>query len=93
MIRDITAALSSEVCNSVTVKPHLQPLSGEQLSSASANSQDGARLDVAMNGLWGGRYEKTYLDIRVFNPFTPSNRHANHPMSYCKHENVNGNEL
>ena len=40
-----------------TVEPHLQPLSGEQLSGASANFQDGAYLDVAMNGLWGGRYE------------------------------------
>ena len=75
------------MCNSVTVEPHLQPLSGEQLSGASANSQDGARLDVAMNGLWGGRYEKTYLDIRVFNPFAPSNRHSNQSTSYRKHEN------
>ena len=86
-IRDITAALSAEVCNSVTVEPHLQPLSGEYLSGASANSQDGARLDVAMNGLWGGRYEKTYLDIRVFNPFAPSNRHSNLSTCYRKHEN------
>ena len=86
-IRDITAALSAEVCNSVTVEPHLQPLSGEYLSGASANSQDGASLDVAMNGLWGGRYEKTYLDIRVFNPFAPSNRHPNLSTCYRKHEN------
>ena len=86
-IRDITAALSSEVCNSVTIEPHLQPISGEQLSGASANSQDGARLDVAMNGLWGGRYEKSFLDIRVFNPFAPSNRHTNLSTCYRKHEN------
>ena len=65
----------------------MQPLSGEQLSGASANFRDGACLDVAMNGLWGGRYEKTYLDIRVFNPFAPSNRHSNQSTSYRKHEN------
>ena len=86
-IRDITAKLSSEVCNSVTVEPYLQPLAGEQLTGPSANYQDSARLDVAMNGLWGGRYEKTFLDIRVFNPFAPSNRHSNLSTCYRKHEN------
>ena len=69
------------------MEPYLQPLAGEQLSGASANSQDCARLDVAMNGLWGGRYEKTSLDIRVFNPFAPSNCHSNLSTCYCKHEN------
>ena len=64
-----------------------KPLSGEQLSDASANFQDVVRLDVTMNGLWGGRYEKTYLDTRVFNPFAPSNRHSNQSKSYRKHEN------
>ena len=86
-IRDLTANLLSEVCNEVTIEPHLQPLSGEQLSGATANSTDGARLDVATNGLWGGRFEKTYMDIRVFNPFTPSNRHSNLTTCYRRHEN------
>ncbi len=31
------------------------------------NSQPGARLDIAANGFWGGRFQKTYLDVRVFN--------------------------
>ena len=86
-IRDLTANLLSEVCNEVTIEPHLQPLSGEQLSGATANSQDGARLDVATNGLWGGRFEKPYMDIRVFNPFAPSNRHGNLTTCYRRHEN------
>ena len=38
-----------------------------------ANIQDGARLDISVNGFWGGRYEKCYIDVRVFNPFAPSN--------------------
>ena len=45
-IMDITATFSSEVCNSVAVELHLQPLADGQLSSASANSQDYACLDV-----------------------------------------------
>ena len=37
-IRDIMATNSSEICNSVTVEPPLQPLAGEQLSAPSANN-------------------------------------------------------
>ena len=42
-----------------------------------------ARLDIAANGFWGGRFERTYFDMRVFNPHAPSNRHSN---CYRKHE-------
>ena len=31
----------------------------------SANSSEGAQLDDAMNGFWGGRYERTFIDVRV----------------------------
>ena len=47
------------------IEPDLQPLSGEVLSSSSSNTQDGARLDIAVNGFWGGRFERTFLDVRV----------------------------
>ena len=30
--------------------------------------------------------EKTYLDVRVFNPLTPSNRHYSLATCYTKHE-------
>ena len=43
-IRDLTAYLLSEVCNNVCTEPHLQPVTGEQLNGATANSQDRARL-------------------------------------------------
>ncbi len=58
----------------------------QQLTGATANGQDGARLDISANGVWGGRYEKTYFDVRVFNPHAPSNK--NMPLSACykKHE-------
>ena len=42
---------------------------------------------MAANGLWGGRYKQTYLDIRVFNPLAPSNRHCNPSSCYHKHKN------
>ena len=45
-IRNITAHLMSEVCHNMGIEPTLQPLSGETMSYQTANSTDGARLDV-----------------------------------------------
>ena len=85
-IRDLTATLLTEVCNDVRIEPELQPVTDEALSGATANLQDGARLDIAANGFWGGRFERTYLDVRVFNPHAPSNRHTQLSSCYRKHE-------
>ena len=52
-IRDYTAYLLSEMPQCFT-EPHLQPITGEVPTSASANFQDDARLDVAADGFWGG---------------------------------------
>ena len=54
------------------MEPGLQPISGEQFQQASLNIEDGARLDISMNGFWGGRCEKTFLDVKVFNPYVAS---------------------
>ena len=53
---------------------------------ATANSQDGVRLDISANGVWGGRFEKTFLDARVFNPHAPSNRNQTPSTCYRKHQ-------
>ena len=50
-------------------------------------TEDGARLDVAMYCFWGGgRFEKAFVDVRVFNPSAQSNRHASLSSVYRKHE-------
>ena len=85
-VRDITASLLSEVCHGVSIEPHLQPLSGEAMSRSSANSEDGARLDVAAYGFWGGRFEKAFMDVRVFNPSAQSNRRGPLASVYRRHE-------
>ena len=85
-IRDLTADLLTEICNDVCVEPELQGVDGEQLNCASSNVQDGARLDIAANGFWGGRYECNFFDVRVFNPLAPSNRHTRPASCYHKHE-------
>ena len=72
-IRDLTANLLTDVCNDVRIEPKLQAVTTEHLTGA-ANSQDGARLDISANGVWGGRSEKTYFDVRIFNPTHPRTR-------------------
>ena len=62
-ICDVTANVLTEVCHDVIIEPDLQPLIGETLTGASSNTMDGARRDIAVNGFWGGRFEKTYLDV------------------------------
>ena len=66
--------MMSEVCTNVSIEPHLQPLSGEALRFKTANSDSNALLDIAVNGFWGGRFECSFFDVRVFNPSAPSNR-------------------
>ena len=88
-VRDLTASLLTEVCHGVSTEPHLQSLSGEAMSHELANVEDGARLDVVVNGFWGGRFEKAFLDIRVFNPPNPSarsNRQTSLQAVYRRHE-------
>ena len=85
-VRDTVGGWLSEVCSDVCIEPSLQPLSGETLNGASAITEDGARLDIAANGFWGGRYERTYFDVRVFNPLAPSNRQQSLAATYRKHE-------
>ena len=65
---------------------NLQPTMPDQLSGATANSQDGVRLDISANGVWDGRFEKTFFDVRVFNPHAPSNRNQTPSACYRKHE-------
>ena len=73
-VHDLTANLLSEVCNNVVIEPHLQPLSSETLQYKTANRDDNARLDIAANGFWRGQFERSYFDVRIFNPNTPSNQ-------------------
>ena len=85
-LRDITVSLLGQVANDVCVEPILQPLTGESLAHLTAISDDGARLDVAASGVWGNRFERTFVDIRVFNPLAQSNQAQSLTATYTKHE-------
>ena len=84
-IRDITAFLLTEVCHNVCTEPQLQPLNGENMTAQSANTDDGARVDIRARGFWN-RSQDAFFDVRVFYPNASSNRSANPSSAYRKHE-------
>ena len=90
-IRDLTASLLTEVCHDVSIEPGLQTITDEIFHGSSTNTQNGARLDVAMSGFWGSRYEKSFCDVKVFNPHAPSNRNSPLATSYRRHERLKKN--
>ena len=84
-LRDITASLLTEVCHNVATEPLMQPLTGETLTLRSANTENGARLDIRAGGFWN-RSQDAFFDVRVFHPNAPSNRSTNISSAYRKHE-------
>ena len=52
---------------------------------ASANTDDGAWLDVRAGGFWKS-CQDAYFDVRVFHPNAPSNRSRSPSAMYKKHE-------
>ena len=86
-VKDLTAHLLKRVAHQVTVEPHLQPLTIE-LHYRTAIADDQACLDVAASGIWGGRFERTFIDVRVFNPHAPLNCSNSLAASYVWQEKV-----
>ena len=41
------------------------------MSGLSQNTQDGARLDIAVEGFWDGVSSRGHFCIKVFNPYAP----------------------
>ena len=71
-IRDVFANLMDDVCHDVQIEPKLQSLDGEIFSSNSTTSDDDSRLDIKANGLWGFRFNRTFFDVKIFNPHAKS---------------------
>ena len=67
-------------------RPSLQPVTSESFDGASTNKYDGACLDIVAYGLWGSSFERTFFDVRVFNPLVPSNRRFPLSATYRNHE-------
>jgi len=88
-IRDSTASLLTEVCSQVIAEPELQPVDNpDEYSLVTSNTQDGAHLDVGMNGFWGSQSERCFIDVWVVNPYAASNKCSSLSAAYRKHENI-----
>ena len=72
-----------EVCRDVRVEPQLLP---DYRTNATGNTADRARLDVSARGLWS-RCEKTYFDIRITHPLSPTYSQKTRVEIYQLHEN------
>ena len=75
----------------MATEPCLQPLSGENLRLASANANDGARLDVRARGFWSV-CQDAFFDVRVFHPNASSNRSGKLSAVYKRHEDAKKRE-
>ena len=82
-IRDLEAEMMREVCTDVKIEPPLLPLANENL--VNGNQAENARLDVSGNGIWGPM-QKTFLDIRVMHPNSPTYVNKEIAQVYKAHE-------
>ena len=86
-IRDTFANLMDEVCHDVQIEPMLQELQGETFDNKTTCSDEEARPDIKANGLWGQRFERTFFDVKIFNPLAKScPREIKEAYKY--HENI-----
>ena len=82
-IRDFEATLLREVCKDVKVEPELLPLGNTD--TLSTNTAEKARLDVSAVGVWSAM-ERTFLDVRVMHPNSPSYLDKTPDQIYKQHE-------
>ena len=76
------------MCNHVQIESDLQEITTETMTKLAANSAEGAILDIAASGFWGGRRKRMFIDVRVLNLFAPSNNSRQMSLDKCflKHE-------
>ena len=66
-LRDIAGALLEQVYHDVPIKQILQPVADNNLVLSTANTNDGAKLDVSAR-IFLIMSQKSFFDVRVFDP-------------------------
>ena len=84
--RDLIADVLTEVCNSVGIEPVLTPVDGRVFQNPSSTTDPNARVDIVAGGVWGGRFDRVYFDVCVFNAFAMSNTATSLASTYDFHE-------
>ena len=83
-IRDFEAHLLKEVCKDVRIEPELMSTGNVETGSGS-NKAEKARLDVSAVGVWSSM-ERTFLDVRVMHPNSPSYSDKSIEQIYLQNE-------
>jgi len=84
-IRNLFAALLSEISTDVQLEPQFAELSGENLKYKTSNKQKEARLDISARNVW--RFaDKGFFDVRVFNPTSKSYKKMLLKSTYVNNE-------
>ena len=81
-LRDMNAEFQREVCRDVVNEPALIPLDNEEVSGTQA---DRAAPDISSRGLWS-TFERTFYDVCVTHPNSPSYAHQTATQIYGLHE-------
>ena len=84
-VRDHTARLLTEIYHDVRVEPHHRR---DSFQFHCKHARRCAPIDIAASGLWRGRFQRTFVDVRVFNPHAASNRGGQLSACFRKHENT-----
>ena len=81
----------TDVCNNVATESPIQSLRWESKTARSANTDDGARVDVCARGFWN-LSQDAFFDVRVFSSNTSSNCSTDLSSVYRRHEQVKKRE-
>ena len=73
------------MCSDATKEPLLQPLQGEEFNYKTANVEQEARVDISAKGFWN-RGQKSFFDLRVFNPLAPCYSGLSLDAAHAKNE-------
>ena len=89
-IRDVECSLLKVFLNDVESEPPLQPVLNKEGYKATANLEDGARLDVRARGFWR-EGQSAYFDVRITNLDCASQRNSSTKSVLRTHENQKKN--
>ena len=82
-VRDLEASILKDVCKDIRIEPELLPIGN---CTNSDNTAERARLDVSAVGVWSPM-ERTFVDVRIVHPNSPSYQGKKMEKIYEMHEN------
>ena len=73
------------MCSNVTKEPLVQPLQGEEFNYKTVKVEQEARVDISAREFWN-RGQKSFFDLRVFNPLALSYSRLSLDASHAMNE-------